>query len=315
MLKNNSGTRFIRNDKLLNIIFVFFFLISTEIYIKRVININDDSLIIGKYEELAINNIKTFIQDNITIVTGYQRVKSKHRISDYNYWLTNLLQINKSMIFFLDKSIAQKIIYKRPKQYLYKTIWILLDISEFYSYKKFFNEFKKSYLIDIEYFRHNTLLYSIWGEKCNFLKSAAIKNYFNSTCFYWVDAGNFRNKSNLNYYINWPSTKRCFEDGRVIINEKLKVSNYIKEGLKGFNNNIHKEFQKHYNVDASTFGGQRDFVIQFCDTYYDTINLFIKNNIFIGKEQNIMAYVFYFYKNITKLIYSGKWKYMLEYLS
>jgi hypothetical protein len=81
----------------------------------------------------------------------------------------------------------------------------------------------------------------------------------------------------------------------------LKVSNYIKEGLKNFDINIHKEFQKHYNVDASTFGGKREYVIKFSDAYYNTIKLFIKNNIFIGKEQNIMAYVFYFYPNISKL--------------
>ena len=251
----------------------------------------------------------------MTIVTGYQRIKSKHRFSDYNNWLSNLLKINKSMIFFIDKSIANKIFFKRPKEYLNKTIWILVSIKEFYSYKNFWNEFKKSYILDVEHFRHNPILYTAWAEKCIFLKKAAIKNYFNSKCFYWIDAGNFRNKSNLNNYLNWPSTTKCKEDGRVIINEKLKVSNYIKEGLKNFDINIHKEFQKHYNVDASTFGGKREYVIKFSDAYYNTIELFIKNNIFIGKEQNIMAYVFYFYPNISKLIYSGKWKYMLEYLS
>ncbi len=73
------------------------------------------------------------------------------------------------------------------------------------------------------------MLYTIWSEKCNFLRAAAIKNVFNSTCFYWVDAGNFRNKSNIKNYINWPSTEKCYVDGRVVINEKLNISNYIKE--------------------------------------------------------------------------------------
>ena len=67
-------------------------------------------------------------------------------------------------------------------------------------------------------------------------------------------------------------------------------------------------------MDASAFGGQREFVIKFSNIYYDTIRLFIKHNIFIGKDQNIMAFIFYFYPNITKLVYSGKWKYMLDYL-
>ena len=301
--------------KLLNILLIFWLLLSTELYIKYIINYGSDSLIIGQYEELIINNTKNLFQDNVTIVTGYQRIKSKHRYSDYKHWITNLLKINKSMIFFIDRSISYKIIYKRPKKYLNKTIWIPVSINEFYSYKNFFNEFKKSYLIDVEYFRHNSLLYTTWAEKVIFLKKAVVKNYFNSKCFYWVDAGNFRNESNIDDYLNWPSTKKCYEDGRVVINERLNVSNYIKDGLKRFNIKIHKEFQNNYNVDASTFGGQRDFIIKFSDAYYDTIRLFIKNNIFIGKEQNIMAYVFYFYPNISKLVYSGRWKYMLEYLS
>lgn len=306
---------FTKKNKLINAIICFCFLISTELLIKNRINYSSDSIIFGEYENLFLHTNKTLIHDDITIVTGYQRIKSKHRFSDYNQWLTNLLKINKSMIFFIDKSIAHKIIFKRPKEYLNKTIWIFVSINEFYSYKNFYNDFKSSYLIDVEHFRHNSLLYTTWAEKCILLKKVAIKNYFNSTCFYWVDAGNFRNKSCMNKYLNWPSSGKCYEDGRVIINEKLKASDYIKKGLKSFDFNIHREFQKHYNVDASTFGGQRDYVINFSNVYYDTIRLFIKNRIFIGKEQNIMAYVFYFYPNITKLVYSGKWKYMLEYLS
>ena len=302
------------NRKLINLFLVLISLLITEIFIKYKINYENDSIITGEYENLKINNPINFIYDDITIVTGYQRIKSKHRFSLYNNWISNLLKINKSMIFFIDKSISKKVIYKRPKEYLNKTIWIFVNIREFYSFKQFFTEFKKSHLIDVEYFRHNALLYAIWAEKCMFLKLAAIKNYFNSKCFYWVDAGNFRNKSNIKKYINWPSTQKCFEDGRVIINERKNISKYIKDGLKRFDIKIHKEFQKNYNVDASAFGGQREFVIKFSNIYYDTIRLFIKHNIFIGKDQNIMAFIFYFYPNITKLVYSGKWKYMLDYL-
>ena len=314
MVKSIVAYKIIKR-KLLNLILLLGFLLNTETNIKYIINYQNDSIIIGQYENLNINSSINFTQDNITIVTGYQRIKSKHRFSLYNDWITNLLKINKSLIFFVDRTIAKKIINKRPKEYLNKTIWILVSIEEFYSYKNFFKEFKQSHLIDIESFRHNAILYTTWAEKCIFLKAAAIKNYFNSKCFYWVDAGNFRNSSNIQNYINWPSTKKCFEDGRVVINEKKKVSNYIKNGLKRFDIKIHKEFQRNYNVDASTFGGQRNYVIQFSDAYYDTIRSFINNRIFIGKEQNVMAYVFYFYQNISKLVYSGKWKYMLEYLS
>ena len=53
------------------------------------------------------------------------------------------------MIFFLDKSLAPKIVYKRPKEYVNKTIWIFASISEFYSYKNFFNDF--NFFNDLNY--------------------------------------------------------------------------------------------------------------------------------------------------------------------
>ena len=129
------------NNKLINFILIITFLLTTEIYIKYKINYENDSAIIGQYENLNINNNIKFSEDNITIVTGYQRTKSKHRFSLYNEWIANLLKINKSLIFFIDKSIAKKVINQRPKEYLNKTIWILLDIKEFYSFKNFLNEF------------------------------------------------------------------------------------------------------------------------------------------------------------------------------
>ena len=175
--------------------------------------------------------------------------------------MSNFLKINKSMIFFLEKSSFKKIVYKRPKEYINKTIWVFVSINEFYTYKNFYEEYKKSYEIDVEHFRHNVRLYMIWAEKSNFLRTAALKNYFNSKCFYWTDVGNFRNSSNIDNYINWPSTNKCFEDGRVVINERLNKSDYIKDGLIKFDLNIHREFQKTYNVDGSCFGGKRDYVI------------------------------------------------------
>ena len=62
------------------------------------------------------------------------------------------------------------------------------------------------------------LFYLEWAEKCNFLKKAIINNYFDSTCFYWIDAGYFRKEYEIgNYTNNWPSTKKCYEDKRFLL--------------------------------------------------------------------------------------------------
>ena len=297
------------------IIFSILFLISIESYIYFIINYDYEPIITDNYNTLNKFNERYFDQDDVTLVTAYYRFRSKHRVFYYNNWMRNFLKINKSMVFFLDKSSFRKILYKRPRQYLNKTIWIFAGINDFYTYKNFYNEYKKSYEIDVERFRHNIRLYMIWSEKSNFLKTAALKNYFKSKCFYWVDVGNFRYDSEIEKYINWPSTKKCFEDGRVVINERLNKSDYIKEGLKRFDPIIHREFQKSYNVDGSCFGGRIDYVIKFCNLFYEMVRIFIKKNIFIGKDQNMMAFIAYTHPNLTKLVYSGKWKYLIEYLA
>ena len=301
--------------KPITIILSILFLICIESYIHYIINYNYEPIITDSYNDFNQNNGRNFSQDDVTLVTAYYRFRSKHRIFYYNEWMRNFLRINKSIIFFLEKSSFKKILYKRPKEYLNKTIWVFASIDEFYTYKNFYEEYIKSYEIDVEHFRHNVRLYMIWSEKSNFLRTVAKKNYFNSKCFYWVDVGNFRNTSHINKYLNWPSTNKCFEDGRVIINERLNKTEYIKNGLKRFDLNIHREFQRSYNIDGSCFGGRRDYVIQFCNLFYDLVRVYIKKNIFIGKDQNMMAFIAYFYQNITKLVYSGKWKYLIEYLS
>ena len=249
-------------------------------------------------------------------MTGYLQIKSKHPLKQYYEWITNILKINRSMIFFIDKTFYKKIIYKRPKEFHNKTIWILVGIKDFYSYKYFYEDFKLTHEIDIEKKIHNVQIYLIWAEKCHFLKIASLKNYFNSKCLYWIDAGCFRDSKILNKFKNnWPSIEKCYEDGRVTMNQISKFPASKIDELKNFNYTIHIELQKNYNVDASLFGGQIAYIIKFSDLYYKTIKLFKHKNIFIGKDQNLFAYIAYSHSDIVKLVYSGSWFYLQKYLS
>lgn len=303
------------NNKIIRIIGYFFY----KIYLKIVLIIILFILLflifsgyigIGNYS-LAYD----YEANDITIVSSYFRIKSKHSSKEYLKWINNFMQINFSLVFYIDYSVYNEIRKMRSKKFQKKTIWIKINISNLDSYKYFFNEFNKSHEIDIEKRYHNTLLYLIWAEKCNFLKKAAIKNYFKSKCFYWVDAGCFRRKNIIKKYINWPSRKKCFEDGRIIFNEIRKPSEAEKKGLLNFNKKIYKKFQEKLNVDGSIFGGQIEYIIKFKQLYYETIKLFKKHNIFIGKDQNLYAYISYFNTDIVKLLYSGIWFNLQNYLN
>ena len=118
-----------------------------------------------------------------------------------------------------------------------------------------------------------------------------------------------------NYINEWPNPGKCYEDGRIHMNEITQYTHSALDRLKNFDKEFHNNFQRFSNIDASIFGGQKEYIIKFCNLYYDLIKIFIKKGVFIGKERNIYAYIAYFNKKIIKLVYSGYYFYMKEYLS
>ena len=257
---------------------------------------------------------RNYLMDNITLVSAYFNITSKHKYKEYLEWTNNLLKINASMVFFIDKSMINIIRKMRPKEYENKTIWIPIQIKDFYTFKHFNKDFIETHKIDIEKRIHNVPLYLIWAEKCKFLEKAVINNYFNSKCFYWIDAGYFRDSRKIKKYLNnWPSTKNCFKDPRVIFNVLRNISKSEIEGLTNFNKSIHKEFQKKINVGGNMFGGQAEYIKTFSNLYYNTIKLFIKKKIFIGKDQNLFALIVFLHPETFKLVYSHSWKYFQDY--
>jgi hypothetical protein len=244
-------------------------------------------------------------QDDLTIVSCYYKVKSKHKPREYLDWINNLVKLNKSIVFFGNEKSIRLLKRMRPKKFHYKTIFNTLEISEFYSYKNFIKEFTASWKIDFEKSYQTIPLYLIWAEKCNFLKKTIEKNYFNSTCFYWVDIGYFREKNEMNKYSeNWPSTKKCYEDPRLLLGRVRNISNSEKEKILKFDIDSHIYLQKNVrNVASGVFGGQANNIIKFVNLYYNSLRLFIKYKLFIGKEQNVFTYIALSNPKIVKLTF------------
>ena len=267
---------------------------------------------------LLHQNIETIEieQDDLTIVSSYYKIKSKHKPEEYLDWLKNIVKLNKSFVFFSDKKFMPQLKRIRPKELYNKTVFNTVEIKDFYSYKKYIKDFKDSWKIDFEKRYHTVPLYLIWAEKCNFLKRVIEDNYFNSTCFYWIDAGYFREKDEIYKYIeNWPTTKKCYEDQRVLLGQIRNFSLLQKTKIITFDIDSHLDLQKHFNVAAGMFGGQAIALKKFINLYYKTIKLFIKKNIFIGKDQNIFTYIAFLYPNIVKLVYCDTFFAFKEYLS
>ena len=89
-------------------------------------------------------------KDDITLVSAYYRIKSKHEPEDYLKWISNIIMLNKSMVLFSNDEFIPILKKMRPKEYYKKTVFIKLEIEEFYSYKNFYIDFNKSFYIDSE---------------------------------------------------------------------------------------------------------------------------------------------------------------------
>ena len=174
--------------------------------------------------------------------------------------------------------------------------------------------FKETYLIDKAKFKHTVELFVIWSEKVNFLKESIEKNYFNSKYFFWVDAGLMRNED-INKFINdWPCIEKFKKDPRVILNgiREIKKDEYNK--LMNFDAITHSKFMNDFNVAAGFFGGRFDYLKQFIKYYYEILEHFYKNKVFIGSEQNLFSIVGYSHPEIVNIINSGDFNFLKYYL-
>ena len=178
---------------LLFLIYIFFFSsINIKIKIKK------------KIKNKKKSNFKTnfkYKQDDLTLITAYYKIKSKHSFQEYFRRLKNLVKLNRSIVFFASKYFINIIKELRPKNLYYKTVFFEMEIKDFYSYKKFAKEFNESFYIDKENSYHTVPLYLVWAEKCGFLKKVILNNYFNSKCFYWIDAGFFVKANEMYKYL------------------------------------------------------------------------------------------------------------------
>ena len=68
------------------------------------------------------------------------------------------------------------------------------ELNETYSYNLLTEEeWKHQEDVDEETsIGHNRFLYTVWHQKPDFVKTAAERNYFNSSYFVWVDIGSLR---------------------------------------------------------------------------------------------------------------------------
>ncbi len=133
----------------------------------------------------------------VTIVTAYYRIESKHSDDEYDHWISNILSITDPMIIFTSEDLAPNL--KRQRAHSKDITKIVIQpLSQSLMGTNFTREFwNGEFKKDPEAFRHKSVeLYWIWNEKPNWLKQAVDMNPFHSSFFVWVDIGYLRENKN-----------------------------------------------------------------------------------------------------------------------
>ena len=113
-------------------------------------------------------------------------------------------------MFFLEPQFKGPFKLFLEKKNENKIVFIDITVKELDSYKKYQNKFNDlKYLTKRNRWYNNIDTSLIWAEKITFLKKVVNKNYFNSKCFYWIDADLFKKEEDLELLQNklYHSTK------------------------------------------------------------------------------------------------------------
>lgn len=168
---------------------------------------------------------------NVTIVSAlYYIGRDKWKQSGfglgndrYTGWMKNILSLDTNLILFTDDHYYDQILEVK-KQYdsdLKSLRVIKSSIDEMESFQKYYlkisclmtspeflDQVRGTTAAEMGYPLYNILMFN----KVNFLKQAKELNPFNSTHFFWVDTGAFRNELSDYENIKWPSNKSYFND-------------------------------------------------------------------------------------------------------
>lgn len=252
-----------------------------------------------------------------TIVTCYFKIPSKHSQENYKKWMTNMLtNISTPMVIFCDPE-SESFITELRKDYINKTHIIVLSIDDFYT-SKYKDKFIEHHEIDPEKKIHSVPLYMIWAEKSNFLKRAKTLNPFNSNFFFWCDIGCFRNRQEkndvkLDMIKFFPNERkvRSIPTNKVIL---IQTGRFAPNCCSLNSNGLTIEEFTYYShtISGTMFGGHSEIIDEWHQKYYETLERFIDNNRFAGKDQSIMANMFVQYPDLVHVFqptYGDPWFY------
>ena len=143
--------------------------------------------------------------------------------------------------------------------------------------------------IDPEKAYHSPDLYKVWYEKKEFVKRAILLNPWNHTDFVWADAGILRSKELCSLIKDgFPHANRIPTDRMLLSNVgEFTEKDSIVRTINGVE--FRGDTSGKMRIDAKVIAGSSESWKQY-DILYDSIlDKYRTANLFLGKEQTLMA--------------------------
>lgn len=245
-----------------------------------------------------------------TIVTCYYKLDtSKHSQTDYDMWIKNLLlNLSANIVVFTrqaDKGYLKEILTRNTK--LHYTI-IVKELEELELYRQYPSIWGEQEQMDPnKRCGRGKGCYLLWNSKFQFMKEVIEMNVYKSEYFIWNDIGNVRDNRILPLLESYPNVERMSRD-------KLDIVL-----LNGFT-----RFQEFYcnevHFSGSMFGGHKDTILKVSALYYKCFENYVKNNKFIGCDQQLLSSIFVknvgLFNTIFPIDYKvDPWFYLYQYYS
>jgi hypothetical protein len=234
---------------------------------------------------------------SVTVVTAYYDIPGKHKSTKYKTWFSNFSFLNPQcplVIFSTGSSLTwiRTLLNRRDPS---RVQIIDLPMEQFTLYP-YFSHLQYKHQMDPEKDIHSPELYLVWNEKPHFIQRAiqlsTFYPAFNSKYFCWMDCGMIRDarlstlvKDFMNpYALNYISARLEDRLGFLAIQPSNlnKFRDLDAHQISRINHSPHR-------IGGTTFIGSQYACQRFAQQHIKYFEIYLQQNRFAGKDQNIFA--------------------------
>ena len=255
-----------------------------------------------------------------TVVSAFYEMPSKYSVDTYKEWMRIFLtNIQCHLVFFCEDSLREFVEECRA-DYMDKTRIIVLPREQWIANKKYLQTFwDKQFHMDTEKDIHRSSdLYKVWYEKKEFVKKAIDLNPFDHDDFVWIDAGIVRSEKVAQLLSNFPANSRIPTNRMLLLN----VQQFSKQHniVYTFNKGVQLQgLGSGAKIGGGVLAGSVRIWNQFSKAFDLVFEKYITADLFVGKDQNILASLVLENKKLISLVepkplFGDPWFNLLLYL-